>query len=540
MYWYFEVLKKYAVFNGRARRKEFWWFILINFLIGCVLEISGVAYPESDGPAIISGLYQLATFLPMLGVYIRRFHDTGRSGWWVSIPLIPLVIAFLVFLALAYDGRFDEGLAIFYIGGFGGMFVLMLISFVFLCQDSEPGTNQYGPNPKEGDYGGMGLSSYTHYAPPSVHNGTGAIDYFRFSSALKQGQDNRVAPGCFVGPLFAAVAIYFFHSRETVLGFITLGVYIVLSAILETIWESRPQPNKANPNIVYTAYQNAVSLYNEGRYGEAIDMCNAILEQVYSPHVANLRDAITQEGTQKQQRHQREEAEYALAQEEVRKRIARQRELEKEQRRIEAEEQKQQWKEKLKRMSITELQRQSFNDKMVEEEWERRMLEKERKETQIRKTALPAPPPVIYENLERKQNKPPRPATYNKEQADTAFQEALSLYNVGRVNDAMGKCNAILKTTPHADTYLLRAMLWEHQGKPQQVVEDCTNAINIDPAMQLAYWKRAMALKHLIESSTWNRPKRRDDAVADLNKITSDNPLYTQAQSWIREMRAYF
>ena len=157
MYWYFVVLYKYAVFSGRARRKEFWWFFLIHGLIGGVL---GVLALVNEAFGIIDLGYCLVTFLPMLGVYIRRFHDTGRSGWWVGIPVIPLVLVLLVCVPLFLEEKFDMAWAVFLIGGVGGMLVLLLISFVFLCQDSQTGMNQYGLSPKEEEYKGLDYSRY--------------------------------------------------------------------------------------------------------------------------------------------------------------------------------------------------------------------------------------------------------------------------------------------------------------------------------------------------------------------------------------------
>lgn len=107
MNYYLAVLKEYAVFDGRIRRKKFWTFTLINFVI--TLIISTIVPP-------LSPLYALGVLLPSLGATIRRLHDTGRSGAWVLISLIPII---------------------------------GLIVVVFLAQDSETGTNQYGPNPKE-------------------------------------------------------------------------------------------------------------------------------------------------------------------------------------------------------------------------------------------------------------------------------------------------------------------------------------------------------------------------------------------------------
>jgi len=104
MHWYIDVLKKYAVFHGRARRKEYWMFVLINWIITLILNIieraANLASPTGTGPLV--GLYSLAVFLPALGVAIRRLHDTNRSGWWVLLALIPLVgwIWLIVLLAL--------------------------------------------------------------------------------------------------------------------------------------------------------------------------------------------------------------------------------------------------------------------------------------------------------------------------------------------------------------------------------------------------------------------------------------------------------
>ncbi|MEV5731925.1 DUF805 domain-containing protein [Streptomyces sp. NPDC014940] len=112
MHWYIDVLKKYAVFSGRARRQEYWMFFLFNIIISIVLAIVDAAI----GSNVLAGIYALATLLPGLGVAVRRLHDTGRSGWWILIGFIPLVGA--------------------------------IILIVFLATEGKPETNQYGPNPK--------------------------------------------------------------------------------------------------------------------------------------------------------------------------------------------------------------------------------------------------------------------------------------------------------------------------------------------------------------------------------------------------------
>ena len=119
MNWYLGVLKKYAEFGGRAQKAEYWFFFLFTILVsvglGIIDRITGSFMPQV-GMGLLGVLYSLAVFIPTLAVSIRRLHDTGRSGWWLLIGLIPLV----------------------------GVIVLI----IFMVQDSNPGENQYGPNPK--------------------------------------------------------------------------------------------------------------------------------------------------------------------------------------------------------------------------------------------------------------------------------------------------------------------------------------------------------------------------------------------------------
>jgi uncharacterized membrane protein YhaH (DUF805 family) len=101
LHWYTDVLKKYAVFDGRAGRPEYWWFTLINTIISLVLRL---VIPGGAGP-IISELYGLAVLLPEIGVTIRRLHDTNRTGWWILVVLIPVIgwIWLIVLLATRGD-----------------------------------------------------------------------------------------------------------------------------------------------------------------------------------------------------------------------------------------------------------------------------------------------------------------------------------------------------------------------------------------------------------------------------------------------------
>lgn len=104
MDWYLTALKKYAVFRGRARRKEYWYFALFNFLIslglGFVDGALGLMNAES-GFGLFSGIYSLAVLIPGIAVGVRRLHDTGRSGLWLLISFIPIIgiIVLIIFLA---------------------------------------------------------------------------------------------------------------------------------------------------------------------------------------------------------------------------------------------------------------------------------------------------------------------------------------------------------------------------------------------------------------------------------------------------------
>jgi uncharacterized membrane protein YhaH (DUF805 family) len=119
MSWYLQVLKQYAVFSGRARRKEYWMFVLVNVIISVVLNlVVRITTNESGSSPIfwLSLLYSLAILLPSLAVVVRRLHDTNRNGWWILLNLVPLI----------------------------GSIVLL----VWLVTDSNAGENRYGPNPK--------------------------------------------------------------------------------------------------------------------------------------------------------------------------------------------------------------------------------------------------------------------------------------------------------------------------------------------------------------------------------------------------------
>ncbi|MDR1341953.1 MAG: DUF805 domain-containing protein [Prevotellaceae bacterium] len=108
MNWYLKVLKQYADFSGRARRKEYWMFVLFN-IIFCVAamildNLFGLAM-EGVGYGAIYILYMLAVLIPGLGVGVRRLHDVGKSGWMLLIALIPLIGAIWLLVLFATEGN---------------------------------------------------------------------------------------------------------------------------------------------------------------------------------------------------------------------------------------------------------------------------------------------------------------------------------------------------------------------------------------------------------------------------------------------------
>lgn len=109
------VFSKYATFSGRARRSEYWYFVLLTLIVSFVTGLLSEFLGRFG--AMLTGLWELAILIPSLAVVWRRLHDIGKSGAWYFIFLVPLV----------------------------GWIILL----VFLCRDSQPGDNQYGPNPKE-------------------------------------------------------------------------------------------------------------------------------------------------------------------------------------------------------------------------------------------------------------------------------------------------------------------------------------------------------------------------------------------------------
>lgn len=131
MEWFISVFRdSYADFSGRARRREYWQFTLVQAILLIILAAIAfglMAVSEETGNEFLSivgfaplVLYGLGAAIPNLAVSVRRLHDVGKSGWWILSPHIPLV---------------------------GNIFSIVLL--IFYCQDGQWGDNQWGPNPKE-------------------------------------------------------------------------------------------------------------------------------------------------------------------------------------------------------------------------------------------------------------------------------------------------------------------------------------------------------------------------------------------------------
>lgn len=119
MNWFVTALKNYAVFSGRSRRSEYWYFALfyvIFYLAAVVVDMMAGSFERTSGIGVCTAILALALLIPSISVTVRRLHDTGRSGWWILIGFIPLVGA--------------------------------LVLLAFMCQESEAGPNRFGANPK--------------------------------------------------------------------------------------------------------------------------------------------------------------------------------------------------------------------------------------------------------------------------------------------------------------------------------------------------------------------------------------------------------
>ena len=126
-WWKKVLIENYANFNGRARRSEYWYFVLVNVLMTIALGICMMITANNFGEeslififaALFLGIFSLGMIIPSIAVSVRRLHDIGKSGWWYVLGVIPIVSL---------------------VGG--------IILLVFYCTNGDQGPNDYGPDPK--------------------------------------------------------------------------------------------------------------------------------------------------------------------------------------------------------------------------------------------------------------------------------------------------------------------------------------------------------------------------------------------------------
>jgi uncharacterized membrane protein YhaH (DUF805 family) len=118
--WYLKVVRdNYANFSGRARRSEYWYFALFNFVFSSILQL--IDYVIGLDVGILGGIYSLAVLVPSLAVAVRRLHDTGKSGWYILL---------IFFVCIGW-----------------------IWLFVLFCTEGDNGPNEYGQDPKNPGYG---------------------------------------------------------------------------------------------------------------------------------------------------------------------------------------------------------------------------------------------------------------------------------------------------------------------------------------------------------------------------------------------------
>ncbi len=158
-------LSKFATFSGRASRSEYWWFLLAVVIGAIVLSVvDSVLFgtDETSGQPL-TGLFQLAMFLPLLAAAWRRLQDSGRPGWYALLPML-FSLAFLVLsllgvmvLSPVVESTVEAGgnaTGLVALIGLTGLFVLgavqvavALLMLWWLTRPSDPGSNAYGPPP---------------------------------------------------------------------------------------------------------------------------------------------------------------------------------------------------------------------------------------------------------------------------------------------------------------------------------------------------------------------------------------------------------
>jgi uncharacterized membrane protein YhaH (DUF805 family) len=130
--------KKYAVFNGRANRSEYWFFFLFGFLSAISLSILDAALFPKNETGVFSLIFTLLTFIPFISAACRRLHDTNRSGWLQTLPYC--VMLFSVILALLSETLLVVGLI--------GSGIAAIVVIFWMASPGDNSKNRFGPAPK--------------------------------------------------------------------------------------------------------------------------------------------------------------------------------------------------------------------------------------------------------------------------------------------------------------------------------------------------------------------------------------------------------
>ena len=146
--WAKRPIEKYADFSGRAPRAEYWWYtlglVVVYLVLSIVESIVGLS-GMFGGYGLLTLLFILATIVPGIAVTARRLHDTGRSGWWMLIAIVPYILVAVMAGAALAGGSMGA------LAGAGLLSFVALIGavvlLVFMVLAGTPGDNRYGPNP---------------------------------------------------------------------------------------------------------------------------------------------------------------------------------------------------------------------------------------------------------------------------------------------------------------------------------------------------------------------------------------------------------
>lgn len=159
MEWMILPLKRYFDFSGRSRRKEYWMYTLFLVIASIVLAIVDTVLglgmgPDGTSSGILGSIFSLATLIPSLAVGVRRLHDLDRSGWWMLLPLGPILVgAVLIGVGFAAAmGGLGGGMSATMILGIlamiGGV-IASIVLLVWYCTPGTAGPNRFGEDPKD-------------------------------------------------------------------------------------------------------------------------------------------------------------------------------------------------------------------------------------------------------------------------------------------------------------------------------------------------------------------------------------------------------